>query len=93
MINWLSVIFNFSWILGLSIALARFSYQSWMRSNQSRNASIATNKYLTALIYLLIGIGLAGTSSTLIERLIWVAMIAITVALTLLSKQQSSENH
>ena len=74
-IDWLSVIMNSSWILGLSILLATFSYYHWqaaeeqMRFNEKLNESFPLKLLLIGLLF--IGIGLMGTSQNYSEAALW----------------------
>ena len=75
MIDWFSLFANSLWILGLAIALATFSYSSWHASV----LKVRTRDQLTSpgslaafsLAGILFCAGLAATSDTVIEIVIW----------------------
>ena len=75
MIDWYGVFANSLWILGLSLALATFSYASWQASmNHERTlARLKRTEILIAfsLAALLFCAGLAATSDTVLEIIIW----------------------
>jgi len=79
MIDWLSVIANGFWIVGLALVLAALSYYYWQSTQAGRSlreefGSPAFQK-VAAVGLLLVGVGLAGTSAALWQ----VALAAATV--------------
>lgn len=81
MIDWLAVLFNAFWILGLAVLLAAFSYQHWLarQTNIGLKEQLNTPAFGKAfwLSFMLIAIGLAGTSQRSWETIIW-GIFAIT---------------
>ena len=80
-INWINVLFNGIWILGLSIILAAFSYQYWL-ANELKSpvrAQLQTQAFQRAywISLVLVGIGLTGTSNTWWEAVIWITFTLI----------------
>ncbi|MCO5186470.1 MAG: hypothetical protein M9928_10550 [Anaerolineae bacterium] len=72
MINWMSVLFNACWIVGLAILLASFSYTRWKRTIADTAVSPPSSGFLHLVVaYSLIGIGLIGTASSL-----WMAIVS-----------------
>lgn len=75
MIDWYSVFANSLWILGLALALATFSYVSWLASIQGVRTRDQLKTPGTLIAFSIAGIlfcaGLAATSDTLIEIVIW----------------------
>lgn len=75
MIDWLAVLINSLWILGLSILLASFSYQYWLAGQVKRplRAQLNTPSFLQSfwLSLGLISAGLAGSSQTWWETSLW----------------------
>lgn len=78
MINWQSIFFNSFWVLGLAILLASFSYQYWVagQENKRLHIQLSQSSFLRFfwLSMALIGIGLAGTSESLWEIIIWILL-------------------
>ncbi len=74
-INWFSVFINSFWILGLAVLLASFSYHYWQAGEEKRplKAQLDSPSFLAAFWsgFILIGIGLAGTSGQIWETSIW----------------------
>lgn len=75
MIDWTSLLLNSLWILGLSLALGTLSYGSWQASVTQHNtwSILKGSGYLISfsLAALLFCVGLAGTSDTIWEIIIW----------------------
>ena len=73
----LSVLFNSFWIVGLALLLAAFSYQydQAQRLNRPLRHQLRSSSFtLVAWISVaLVGIGLAGTSSSIWETILWIA--------------------
>ena len=74
-IDWFSLFTNSFWIFGLAVLLASFSYHYWIAGEHSKSlrAQLRETSFLKFfwLSFLLIGIGLAGTSREVWEILIW----------------------
>lgn len=83
MIDWLSVLFNSFWILGLSLLVAALSYHYWLARETERRLRTQFNQpsflrvFWTSLA--LIGIGLAGTSQTTWETAVWILFIILSI--------------
>jgi hypothetical protein len=81
MIDWISVGSNALWILGCAIGLATLSYASWKASvyNQQFSSRLKSAPVLACLDLagLLFSLGLAATSDTAIEKILWM-ILAIT---------------
>lgn len=75
MIDWFSLLVNSFWIIGLALALASLSYASWQASlNRQKTWNIIKEPgYLTSfsIAALLFCAGLAGTSDTTWETVLW----------------------
>lgn len=83
MINWLSVAANSFWIAGLAVIVAGFSYHQWLAGQRAHPLSrqLSTPSFQRVMIsgLLLIGIGLAGTSTGLWQLLPAIALIIISI--------------
>ena len=77
MIAWASIFFNSLWIFGLSLILAAFSYQHWLAGLQGRKVRDQLRQGSfpmwgwTGLA--LVTAGLAGTSESTWETVLWLA--------------------
>ncbi|MCA9966879.1 MAG: hypothetical protein KC423_21670 [Anaerolineales bacterium] len=75
MINWQSLFFNSFWIVGLALLLAAFSYHYWVAQTTQLSLKEQLNtqpfQQLFWLSFVLVGIGLVGTSTTWWESGIW----------------------
>ncbi|HMT20109.1 MAG TPA: hypothetical protein PKE20_02500 [Promineifilum sp.] len=69
MINWLSVVANGFWLVGLALVLAGFSYYYWLAGQlgQSLGEQLAGRPFQRVAVFglLLVGIGLALTAEGL----------------------------
>ena len=78
MIDWVSVGSNALWILGCAIGLGTLSYASWEASvyNEKFTARLRRNPILACLNLagFLFSLGLAATSDTAIERILWLIL-------------------
>ena len=78
MIDWISVGSNALWILGCAIGLATLSYASWEASvyNEKFTARLRRPSLLSCLNLagLLFSLGLAATSDTVLERILWLVL-------------------
>lgn len=78
MIDWISVGSNTLWILGCAIGLGTLSYASWQASvyNQKFTARLRSTPILACLNLagLLFSLGLAATSDTAIEKILWLIL-------------------
>lgn len=75
MIDWFSVFANSLWILGLALALGTFSYANWQASvlHEKTIALLKRPGYLISfnIAILLFCAGLAATSDTTLEIVVW----------------------
>ncbi|HRQ40556.1 MAG TPA: hypothetical protein PLD25_21795 [Chloroflexota bacterium] len=75
MINWQALIFNSFWIIGLAVLLAACSYQHWAarQTQTSLRVQFAQPSFLIYfwLSFVLVCMGLAGTTRQLWEIAIW----------------------
>ncbi len=90
MIDWFNLIANALWILALAIVLAVFSYASWRASqdHEKLRTQLARSQYqiffdLAAVLFCL---GMAGTSRSTWERILWGILGALFVAQSLAGK-------
>ena len=85
-IDWLSLIFNASWIIGLALLLAAFSYHYWEAGQERRplreQLSQPSFSRLFWISFTFITVGLAGTSQRLWETAIWLLFVIVSVAYT-----------
>jgi hypothetical protein len=96
MINWQSVVFNSFWISGLAVLLAAFSYTYWSAAQNGR--SLRTELLGTDFLRFfwtaaaLVCVGLAGTSQTMWETVLWggMAILALFFIVRMFADQQSS---
>jgi hypothetical protein len=79
MINWWSVITNSFWIVGLALLLAAFSYSYWVAGQEGttlrRQLERPAFLRLFTVALVLVGIGLAGTSQSVLETALAVLLI------------------
>lgn len=82
MIDWQSVLFNGSWILGSAVILAALSYHYWVAAREKHRLRLQLNSpaflrpFWLGLVF--IGIGLAGTSSRVWEIALWIAFTILS---------------
>lgn len=85
-INWVSVLSNSFWIIGLASLLAAFSYHYWLASQEKRRLREQLNSpgYLRLFwaSLVLTGIGLAGTSQKIWEMIIWIIFTILSAVNT-----------
>jgi hypothetical protein len=81
MINWGELAGNVSWILGCAIALACFSYALWQASvsrekvrSQWQKPPLQKALYLAGVLFCT---GLAGSSSSLWEIILWAVLAGL----------------
>jgi hypothetical protein len=81
MIDWLGVLVNSFWILGLSLLLAGFSHHYWMASLKKRSLKEQLKqpsfRFLFWVSFALVSLGLAGTGQRLWESAIWILFLLI----------------
>ena len=83
MINWLNLLYNIPWILGLAIILAAFSYADWQahlsghKLRQRLNAPSFQRPLSLGL--LLVSLSLLFLARTWWERLIWAVFAALFI--------------
>lgn len=91
-IDWISIFFNSFWILGLALLLAALSYQQWQAQQTQTRLRERLNDPLFIrafwLGFILISIGLAGTSGRTWETAIWSIFIIIGLINMVLVKPQ-----
>lgn len=89
-INWLSVLINSFWIIGLSILLAAFSYHYWLANQENRRLKEQLEQpafqRLFWLSFVFIGVGLAGTSQQVWESVVWIIFTLFSVVNTVKAK-------
>lgn len=86
MINWMSVLFNACWIIGLAILLASFSYSRWKKSVANTAVTPPNSGFLHLVVaYSLIGIGLVGTATSQWMAIVSGIAIAGIILLTILA--------
>jgi hypothetical protein len=97
MIDWYGVFANSLWIMGLSFALATFSYASWQASlnhertlTRLRHPEVLIAFSLSALLFCA---GLAATSDTIFEIVIWSILGLLSlIQVYLLLRQRRTES-
>jgi hypothetical protein len=81
MIDWFNLVANTLWILACAIALATFSHASWAASvrHEKQRKVLALPEYRTSinLAGILFCLGLAGTSHTGWEIVLWMILTAL----------------
>lgn len=81
MIDWVSVGSNALWILGCAIGLATLSYASWEASvyDEKFTARLRSTPILASLNLagLLFSVGLAATSDSTIEIILWLLLAVV----------------
>jgi len=79
-IDWANLAANALWILGCAIALATLSYAYWEASEykEKMGARLRRPSYQSALSLagLLFCLGLAGTSGSTLQRIVWLLLAA-----------------
>lgn len=82
MIDWIAVAFNSLWISGLALILAALSYYYWVAHEEGVAVRLMYQQpAFVRFVYLgliLIGVGLAGTSPSLIETVLSIVLIALS---------------
>jgi len=83
-IDWPQVLANAVWISGAALALATFSYASWLASSRDdrlrdtlRQAALQSLLRIAAMLFCL-GLGL--TANSLLETALWLALAAFSAA-------------
>ena len=75
MIDWINLLENALWILGLALALATFSYASWQASFYHEKLRLRLGKPRLRAVFdlsgLLFSAGLASTSHAIYEVILW----------------------
>jgi hypothetical protein len=94
MIDWLAVLINSSWILGLAIVLASFSYHYWYAPLNKRTLRepLRQPRFLRCfwLGLILLALGLAGTSRRLWEAGMWSLFLLISTINAIKIQRSSS---
>jgi hypothetical protein len=98
MIDWLNLAFNALWIIACALALATLSYASWQASitKQRTLALLKKTDYTLSLNIagLLFCAGLAGTSTSTLEIVLWAVLgvlFAVQVVLLAFNKDRSAQ--
>lgn len=88
MIDWFNLATNALWILACSIVLATLSHASWAASFRHEKLSkiLALPQYQTSinLAGIIFCLGLAGTSYKLWESVLWLILMELFVALSVI---------
>ena len=88
MIDWISLSANALWIVACDIALATLSYASWAASlrHEKLRKALELPHYQTSLNIagILFCLGLAGTSPKLWQSVLWLILMELIVALTII---------
>jgi succinate dehydrogenase hydrophobic anchor subunit len=78
MIDWPQVLANAVWIVGAALALATFSYASWLASLRKEHLRDtlrqATLQLLLRVAAVLFCLGLGLTANSLLETALWLAL-------------------
>ena len=81
MIDWLEVFSNAIWIVGCALALAVISYANWAAGVRGEKMRVALGrprvKATLGLAGTLFCLGLAATSRTILEIVIWLALTVL----------------
>lgn len=95
MIDWIAVAFNSLWIAGLALILAALSYYYWVAHEERVAVRVLYQQpAFVRFVYLgliLIGLGLAGTSPSLVETILAVGLIGLSSYGLLRLYQQTRE--
>ena len=87
MIDWLEVFSNAIWIAGCALALAVVSYANWIAGLRGEKMRVALGrprvKTALSLAGMLFCLGLAATSHTVLEVVIWLALTGLFVIQTI----------
>jgi hypothetical protein len=82
MIDWVAVAFNTLWIAGLALVLAALSYYYWVAREENVPVLLTYRQpAFLRFVYLgliLIGLGLAGTSPSLVETILAIVLIGLS---------------
>ena len=84
MIDWVNVVLNAIWILGLSIILAAFSYHHWLAAKTSRplrqvlSQPSWTVPFSSGMVLACVGFGY-GVEDRSWERAVWTALALVFV--------------
>jgi hypothetical protein len=88
MIDWFNLVANSLWILACAIALATLSHASWAASlrHEKLRKILALPQYQTSmnLAGIVFCLGLAGTSPKLWESVLWLVLMELFVALSII---------
>jgi len=86
MIDWYNLVMNALWIAACALALAAFGYASWQASAQKTKFRVVVGQPAVQIALNLAGIlfsaGLAGTTDTLWQRILWI-LLAVGFAIQL----------
>ena len=81
--DWLSLFFNVFWIFGAAVLLAATSYHHWLAQQKNRSLREQLNEpsytRLFWISFVLICIGLAGTSTRVWETAVWIIFVLVSL--------------
>jgi hypothetical protein len=84
MIDWPQVLASAVWISGAALALATFSYASWLASSREErlrdSLRQATPQMLLRVAAVLFCLGLGLTANSLLETVLWLALAVFSAA-------------
>ena len=84
MIDWPQVLANAVWISGAALALATFSYASWLASLRDERLRDTLGQAALQLLLrgaaVLICLGLGLTANSLLETVLWLALAGFSAA-------------
>ena len=82
MIDWWNIFSQALWIVGLALLLATFSYNSYRASQapqETKQLQLVQPAFFGRLGLMLVSAGLAATSGTRIERVLWGVLLCGTL--------------
>lgn len=92
MIDWISLAANSLWILGLALALATFSYASWGASFYKKRFRDSLTEPGAVISFSISGVlfcaGLAATSDSTLEIVLWAILGVLFLVQTILAVRQ-----
>jgi hypothetical protein len=84
MIDWPQVLANAVWISGAALALATFSYASWLASLRNERLRDTLGQVTLQLLLrgaaVLVCLGLGLTANSLLETILWLALAGLSAA-------------
>lgn len=83
MIDWIALLFNSFWILGTAVLLAAFSYHYWLAQVEGTSVRVQLERPSFSrpfwFGFVLISLGLMGTSSRWWETAVWGLFTALSL--------------